>query len=974
MLGVLIELNGLTQMAKWESSLVEMEQAQLRDKMGGGSNPALRNGNCFFYQIPYQKEESSRFWGYLERTFEYLLSRAEEYQGVTILVDRIGKTSPEDSFTKMAALRMPLSQTEAIYLTRRAAEAFPHLPETEEEGDFFLIRGRERAALSIKNPFQELSNREALREGMLHRLILPPEEPEFSGIYHLYGPPGIGKLSNLLWVLQDLQKEESFSPVLLLRGYEGEGFLTALRRMLTQSDTLQLIPFMTDQEKKIWEERQTILRQQPSEEALGDWQLLFHTLVSASVRYCEDKLLPPVLIIKNPGLFSSATRELLTFLFKTPLGEALVPVVVSEEPVLPEEWNFLNVKKMRVSPLSLIEIDRRIEAAGLEGFKAEVVKEQTRGELVPLNHLILLEQYQTVDTRQLSAEDISRALVGSLGSVHQKVVYALSLFPGLLSRGEWEAVLSLVFSSQDGLETVLDELLSVRLVEEKDGLALHPPGVEEGCELTGGEKEDIRQKVMAGMTGLEDRDNGLTALGLLRYFSLADPTEPLLVKFLSALTGLLNQGRLGLAGQCLEQFENYAAGSTDPFVRSILHTQYLRYALSRGDREMSRVRFLSFQEFTESPLTFPEALYNLETGRYHYACGEFRPALEETKKALLFMQGRGDYLLFEANANYLMGLIMMGLRRLNEGALYFNLTQEIIKPRSLYNEQIKTLCYEGLSFFLLGNHSKALRLSREAQEKAARWGRRNWELYATLLEGRIHFDLGEYGEAEKLFLSARNGCDIHGTSGQKHIFTAWMARSLCYQKRYDAALSVLGQLQPTGEVLYFTAEVLFFLKRPERALEALNLAMESRDCLTEEFAPGEYLTWRSGFSDLEDRAIRGSDGKGVLSHCIRAFRGYLLGQGGQKEEGRQELSRLIREEKICEEDPFNHFYYYLYNLVVPVGGDGESLNQLTLLSRGLKYLQLRGSQIDDTKTKQAYLNRNYWNGLLMEEGRRHKII
>jgi len=129
-----------------------------------------------------------------------------------------------------------------------------------------------------------------------------------------------------------------------------------------------------------------------------------------------------------------------------------------------------------------------------------------------------------------------------------------------------------------------------------------------------------------------------------------------------------------------------------------------------------------------------------------------------------------------------------------------------------------------------------------------------------------------------------------------------------------------------------------------------------------------------GFSDLEDRAIRGNDGKGVLAHCIRAFRGYLLGLGGQKEEGRQELSRLIREEKICEEDPFNHFYYYLYNLVVPVGGDGESLNQLTLLSRGLKYLQLRGSQIDDTKTKQAYLNKNYWNGLLMEEGRRHKII
>ena len=111
-----------------------------------------------------------------------------------------------------------------------------------------------------------------------------------------------------------------------------------------------------------------------------------------------------------------------------------------------------------------------------------------------------------------------------------------------------------------------------------------------------------------------------------------------------------------------------------------------------------------------------------------------------------------------------------------------------------------------------------------------------------------------------------------------------------------------------------------------------------------------------------------------MAHCIRAFRGYLLGLGGQKEAGRQELSRIIREEKICEEDPYNHFYYYLYNQIVPVSGDGESLNQLTLLSRGLKYLQLRGSQIDDTKTKQAYLNKNYWNSLLMEEGRRHKII
>ena len=99
-----------------------------------------------------------------------------------------------------------------------------------------------------------------------------------------------------------------------------------------------------------------------------------------------------------------------------------------------------------------------------------------------------------------------------------------------------------------------------------------------------------------------------------------------------------------------------------------------------------------------------------------------------------------------------------------------------------------------------------------------------------------------------------------------------------------------------------------------------------------------------------------------------------MAKTGYETEGRTELVRLTREDRLSDIDLNNGYYYYLHALTLPENTGAEAVDRLTLLSKALRHIQQTASHIDDPKERQMFLMDNYWNSGLMKEGRAHKLI
>ncbi len=716
MLGVLVELNGLTQLAKLDQSLIGTEQRQLLTHLNLSEESFSREGNCFYFQFPYRKEESSLIWSGIQRLFRYLLSRREEYQGFLMVADKLSKLPLEEGFKRMKDMRLPMRSMDSLYLTPRASESFPVLKGIAREGDFLVLRGEERSLIVAESPGNRFAQRDKLIEGIRQRIIPRIDEEPYQGLYHFHGPRGIGKLWNLKRALGEMQKNDV--PIPLFSGDPEEA--SPWGELLGAFDPNflgELHHHLLPRERAAWDARSFLRPFSVADAGRSDSLIYIRLYLIAYRRACEEVMIPPFIIIRNPGLFGDEAVRILIDLLEEEQEPRLIPLIITEEPELPEPWRAFPCQRMRISPLSPGEIRDRLEDAYLKDISPEIVRDKTQGELFLLHHYILLERAESLNLKNLKGEKLSQALAGSLGTSHQKVIYALSLYPGLMDESSWVEGLdrSGLLAEEPG--TVLDELFALDLVVDAGAVRLYREGLEEGCELSEGEKRALRSSLLELWSSKSEEEDSLSVARLLLAFG-SDPLPQNLIRlFFDKICRILEAGRGKIVEGYLERFENLGGGGESPLSQAVLKTLYLRSALMQGDREMARVRFLAFKEIVENPLTLPEALYNLEAGRYHYSCGEYRKALEDAKKALLYIQSYEESPLLEADANCQIGLIMMGMRRLDEGVMYFGLAQDVLRGAENPHESIKTIAYEGLCHFLLGNHAKALRLHREPRDR-----------------------------------------------------------------------------------------------------------------------------------------------------------------------------------------------------------------------------------------------------------------
>jgi hypothetical protein len=93
----------------------------------------------------------------------------------------------------------------------------------------------------------------------------------------------------------------------------------------------------------------------------------------------------------------------------------------------------------------------------------------------------------------------------------------------------------------------------------------------------------------------------------------------------------------------------------------------------------------------------------------------------------------------------------------------------------------------------------------------------------------------------------------------------------------------------------------------------------------------------------------------------------------ETEEAVEKIQQILRDEKLCEMDPWNAFYFYakyriLYNTCEDV------VDMSTAVSIAFKRLQRRAGRIEDIETRRQYLSGAYWNKELSLAAKEFKLI
>ncbi|MBI9104643.1 MAG: hypothetical protein JEY99_19670 [Spirochaetales bacterium] len=976
MIGLLVEIIGLQQLIKLEPSYVSGLNEKILNLLNLPKDRSYNSGNCFYLQFEYIEEDGRKTWESVNEVYEYLLAESEEFQGFLILIDRVKNSTLEDGFAMIRKKSYSLREYNALVITPRAEDYCAGFFKVDHRGENLVVSSKSKWKPLDTDHYDSFYHRDRLVDRIAGRLIPFIDDEEEPSILHFYGNPGIGKNFNIKKSILKIREKSPYMPLPIINGTEG--LKAAFQEIIESLDAnfLKTLPEkLLSPEKISWESRKFLLEEGASDHGPHDILLFYRLYVQAYLRLAEENLHPAYIICRDPEFLNEESLTLLTTIiqeFLFPGG--LVPVIISETKNLPGTLSSFSCQRIRVTPLSLMEVEERLSKAGLEGGNTYDIREKTEGHVLFLSHYIILNQKSEEVPEGISGKDISIQLLRQLDLRLQATLYAICLFPGMTDADHWARILEENRIVHHGAKSVLKELENFGYLSEDQWLRPVIPNVEEGVSLSPADKVEIEMKIARTGSSIWSEQKMFSVYSFLQGLKSRDAVVNFSRYFFDYTSQLLEQGQTGKGEALIEVFENLKAGEVnDSLNDTVIHTLGLRSALMQGDQEVARIRFLALTDIAESPLTLAEALNNLEAARYLYASGEYREALDAAKKALLFMQDEDNRLL-NSDANCQIGLIMIGMERLDEAAMYFTLGREQLNPEENPHNYIKAMVMEGLCQFIIGNLSQVRRILEDSRKMAAAFGRREWELYSIFLLGRNDFELGRYKLAEERFINGLLLCRLYFDAEKQKVFYTWIARCRIYAGQRSSALNILGGLKPDTEVFFITSEALFFMGRRERALDALQLAMDWEFANPTLFNPGEYISWRSGFSSVEDRALRTREGTGVLFHLIRVFRGYIWGKGAEKEEGRQELSRITRDERLGEEDPFNHFYYYLYNEIVPELGDAEIVNKLTILSRSLKYLQQRASRIDNTDDKKDYLYKNHWNAIIMKEGREQKIL
>ncbi|MCF6335837.1 MAG: hypothetical protein L3J12_08860 [Spirochaetales bacterium] len=722
---------------------------------------------------------------------------------------------------------------------------------------------------------------------------------------------------------------------------------------------------MTGVERSLWREKFPLIKESYTIIFDEDALVLFRLYLKAYSLRMDELYLPSLVFIIDSHSFDETTSSYLASILEDLYVELnLIPVLFSEEEDLPAVYNMLKGKKYQADEWVLEAEDKKENDGSVLSCYSS-----------PVAFYHAARTYK-VSNEIISENDIPKRIRGEMGYSVKRFLLLYSLFHDLCDKEIFFSLLETEQSEHLKNEQIYKDLISDGVIYPGNmGISYLPLDDDTFINLKNDEKiiiADIAEIILERTEGFK-----LTIFEKLIYIfrKIGMYKEEALI-ILKTIDLMIISGKSDSAGTFFERIAQLIKGFPDKEDRDLIELKqnisFLKAALYDNRDDFAADVFLRLSNTVVIDTVLDSERKN-SCADYLYAQYKFKKALDIAKSSLIDIQDSDNrYLTTQVNFN--IAKILMGLKRIDESKDYFRMAKELLERKKDIFLILEIISFEAVVNFNYGNLSESLRLITDSLLICESSGKRDWQLFLVFLHGRVLFELGEYGGAVSLFTEGLRLCGIYFDGNKKDIFNIWLGRCFIYLGDYRYGLKILNNYDFSSEALYFSSEGLYFIEEYNNSLKKIEDAFILEQDRIRLFCSSGITSWESGYDFVEDRSLVVEGGHGVLFQLIRAFRAFLTVKIDGDSNGWKELVRLSREERLSESDLNNGYYYYLHALTLPENTGAEGVDRITLLSKALRHIQQTASRIDNPKHRQLYLNRNYWNGRLMREGRQYKLI
>jgi len=405
------------------------------------------------------------------------------------------------------------------------------------------------------------------------------------------------------------------------------------------------------------------------------------------------------------------------------------------------------------------------------------------------------------------------------------------------------------------------------------------------------------------------------------------------------------------------------------------HVYETSLALSRGNEDDIENAFSRYLEdnkasdYNAYPVLKAQIIVN--DCVYYLGSHNEKKASEKAKEAILLGQNKITFSLPQSYRLY--SLVCLSKQQINETIEYMGFALANTERSGNYHEHAVCAYYAAAAYFLYGDVYKAAQFARKSTEQSLDAGSPDWADRARFLQGRIEFELGRYHEAQNIFEKLSRE-PYGGFSQEKEsLLAAWIYRCKIYSHNPNSEKPKAR----SHDADIFEIEAAYLCGNYQKAVD-LSSSYEN-PFVNEGFLYTERASWRSGFDQCEHLYFTHGE---IQTRMILLFRSLALSRLPKTKsenfadvckEAIRDIQKIVRDEKLCEMDPWAAFYFYAEYKILEQSG-ASPVNMSTAVSMAFKRLQKRVCRTENVETRHQYLNGPLWNRELNQAAREFKLI
>ncbi len=956
MVYVIIEINGFIPLEKIDKSFTVKIINNLNKILESNTCTARKQyGSFFLYNYSPGLEDLKRLFGEILEAYDYLISIRKELRGFNILIDQLKGIPSKLQRTTVIKKIYRVMDDESLYVTEDALDLFSRIADFTKTGDFYKVSSTGKINIKEEGGIIEfLAETEGM--GKLLDVFEPLLNGKRKGLFFYYDSeiPGISSLSySMSKIIEGDSKETPW--IYLLPEKNDFSFVLPLLRCFQNEFLDGLHDYLTLLENKVWNQLYGLISDKMTLTYEEDAVLIFKLYLTAYSRYLKEKNLPVVVYILEVDKFQERTIEIIAQIIEEFMDELdIIPVLFSGQPDIPACFHNFQVVKCRS-----------------EGWPLSEENNDEKQSPVTYYHSYLLKGQKGITLAGLEA---SRYLISEFDSYTKRILYIVTLFNGVLNTSEIIGLLTEEQSEKIKYNRAFNDLTAYGFLFPGRILPVLPELLDEIRKIHGTEEDQFFRNISLLYRNYRGIDPHILKSLSDIFQGIGDKLQTLDFH-MQTINSLIEQRRTEAA---LLLFEKASVmikklKPENPDVSLTYNLLFLKAALFDSRDQLAGDLVQDILAAGESNDDFIEINRNVVLAEYFYSRYTYHKALEPAKKALMYIQ-KSEKQELESLVNTLLGKIMLGMQRIEEAKDYFRIAREQMSDSYSKALNVESYYFESITYFVFGNLSESLRLITKTILIADEYGKRNWQLLALFVKGRIYFDLGKYRTAADIFSECLTLADIYHIQECDNSLYPWIARSFIYSGSRKEGERILKDHLSSAEGLLFFSENLYFEGKYDEALQVIDRSFIIENDRIRVFLSPNFTLKGSGFEYVEDLVFIVDDGHGVLFHLLKAYRAFFSSLNYQSREGAAELEKLTRDEKLSDIDPYNGLYYFFHALSLPEKAGTDGLDRLTLLSKALRHVQTIASRIDNPTERREFLNKNYWNSKLLEAGRKNKLL